>query len=235
MAPYPWNPPLRRSTSISRALEPMDTWYYLRWIIVLLVAAAVGHAVETVEDAAIIARRLVDYSKNSIGTMATVYPTDDSRLPDQPFSLQEYYASCHNNGSLTLLFLPISRHSQNVIGSPGHAASISMTSEVPAARRARVSLMGNITVFKDGNNIPDVESVRRCYLEKHPDAKWWLPDHEDGAHISYWARFDPHSIYFVGGFGGRHYIGYIPLSLYQAASDVIEKDLRKLDNALIEQ
>ncbi|KAF8070654.1 pyridoxamine 5'-phosphate oxidase-domain-containing protein [Lyophyllum atratum] len=213
---------------------------YLRRRTSLLVLAAAeavtrGLAIETVEEAAIIARRLVDYSKNSIGTMATIYPPYDSRLPDHPFSLQEYYASCHTNGSLALLFLPISRHGQNIIAAPDHSASISVTSEVPAARSARVSLMGNVTIFKDANTTPDLESLRLCYLEKHPDARRWLPDDDDGAHISYWARFDPHSIYFVGGFGGRHYIGYIPLSLYQAASAVIENDTWEIGNGLFEQ
>jgi len=184
---------------------------YSLTICVLIIAAI---AYETVEDAAVIARKLVDHSMNSIGTMATIFPPDDPSLPDQPFSMQEYYASCHNNGSLTLLFLPISRHSQNILHSPTRSASISITSDNPAARKPRVSLMGNVTVFKD-NNMPGIDSIRRCYLEKHPDAKWWLPGDKNGAHISYWARFDPHSVYFVGGFGGAHYIGYIPLSLYR--------------------
>ncbi|TFY80483.1 hypothetical protein EWM64_g3527, partial [Hericium alpestre] len=33
---------------------------------------------------------------------------------------------------------------------------------------------------------------------------------------AYWARFDPQSVYFVGGFGDEHFIGYIPLDVYQA-------------------
>ncbi|GLB37637.1 putative pyridoxamine 5'-phosphate oxidase [Lyophyllum shimeji] len=208
---------------------------HLRWILAVLVAAICGLARETVEDAAIIARRLLDRSKNSVGTMATIYPANDPMLPGHPFSLQEYYASCHKNGSLTLLFFPISRHSQNIVGTPGHAASISVTSEIPAADSARVSLIGNVTVFAEGASVPNVAELRRCYLERHPDAKWWIPDDKGGAHMAYWARFDPHSIYFVGGFGGRHYIGYIPLSLYQAASEVIDDDPRTVENVLLEQ
>jgi len=34
---------------------------------------------------------------------------------------------------------------------------------------------------------------------------------------AFWARFDPHSIYYVGGFGSEHYIGYIPIDLYTEA------------------
>ncbi|TFK44415.1 pyridoxamine 5'-phosphate oxidase-domain-containing protein [Crucibulum laeve] len=177
-------------------------------------------AYETVEEAAVIARSLVDHSADFIGTMATTFPSNSPILPGQPFSLQEYYASCHHNGSLTLLFLPISRHSRNILASPGRSASISITSEIPAASRARLALIGNVTIFEDLKGVPDVDSLQRCYLERHPDAKRWLPDDEDAAHISYWARFDPHSIYFVGGFGGEHYIGFIPLPMYQAVGDI---------------
>ncbi|RDB25185.1 hypothetical protein Hypma_007689 [Hypsizygus marmoreus] len=210
---------------------------YILLSLVVWICAVIGMAAETVKDAASIARKLVDYSKDSIGIMATVYPLDDPRLPDQPFAMQEYYASCHKNGSLTLLFLPISRHSRNILGNPGRSASISITSELPAARQPRVSLMGNVTVFKGMNAIPDVDVIRQCYLEKHPDAKWWLPDDENGAHVSYWARFDPHSVYFVGGFGGIHYIGYIPLNLYQRASPATEggSGFPETDNVLVEQ
>lgn len=69
------------------------------------------------------------------------------------------------------------------MGTPERSASISIASEYPAARRARVSLMGNIAIFKNSSSVPDAEALRRCYLKKHPDAKWWLPDDEDGAHI----------------------------------------------------
>ncbi|TFK23656.1 hypothetical protein FA15DRAFT_670250 [Coprinopsis marcescibilis] len=172
---------------------------------------------ETVYDAARIARTLVDNSKLSIGNMATIFPDDGSELSSYPFSMQEYYASCHSNGSLTLIFLPISRHSKNIIHGRPHAASISVTATVPAASRPRVSLLGNVTVFTETSKVPDLATIKECYLAKHPDARWWLPDDEDAAHLAYWARFDPHAVYFVGGFGGLHYIGYIPLEVYQEA------------------
>jgi hypothetical protein len=100
------------------------------------------------------------------------------------FPLQEYYAPCHTNGSLTLLFLPISRHSHHIIHSSSHAASITIASERPRASRARVSLIGNVTVTE----LPDMDAdtadqLKACYLSKHPDAKWWLPGDENGAHI----------------------------------------------------
>ena len=71
--------------------------------------------------------------------------------------------------------MPISRHSQNILHSPTHAASISIASEHPAASRARVALIGNVTVFTDVNTTPERERIQACYLEKHRDARWWIP------------------------------------------------------------
>ncbi|KAK0485763.1 pyridoxamine 5'-phosphate oxidase-domain-containing protein [Armillaria novae-zelandiae] len=196
-------------------------------LLLLCTTGALATFHESVEDAARIARSLVDVSPLSVGTMATVFPPDDPLLPGYPFSLQEYYArgvltnntknSCLSNGSLTLLFLPISRHSRNILASPSHLVSISITSELPAAHKPRVSLLGNVTIFTDIEGVDNLKEIKKCYLEKHPDAKRWLPGDDDGAHLSYWARFDPESVYFVGGFGGRHYIGFIPMELYQNA------------------
>jgi hypothetical protein len=63
-----------------------------------------------------------------------------------------------------------------------------------------VALIGNVTVFPEGA-APDEDAIKACYLSRHPDARWWLPGDPDGAHLAYWARFDPESVYFVGGFG----------------------------------
>ena len=71
--------------------------------------------------------------------------------------------------------MPISRHSQNILRSPSHAASISIGSEKLAANRPRVALIGNVTVYTDVNTTPERERIQACYLEKHRDARWWIP------------------------------------------------------------
>lgn len=71
--------------------------------------------------------------------------------------------------------MPISRHSQNILKSPTHSAAISIWSEHPAASRARVALIGNVTIFEDVDNIPEREAIESCYIEKHPDARRWVP------------------------------------------------------------
>lgn len=123
--------------------------------------------------------------------------------------------SCHSNGSLTLILMPISRHSQNILRSPSHAASLTVWSTPPAASKARVSLVGNVTVLEASSVVAD-PGIKDCYLKRHPDAKWWLPEDPDAPHTvrglfsliplatvlslfsdasgtqASWARFDPH-------------------------------------------
>lgn len=71
--------------------------------------------------------------------------------------------------------MPISRHSQNVLHSPVHAASLTVASASPAASRPRVSLLGNVTVFPVLGDTPELAAIQACYLAQHPDARWWLP------------------------------------------------------------
>ena len=42
--------------------------------------------------------------------------------------------------------------------------------------------MGTVTIFA-GTSLPGEDSIRSCYLAKHPDARWWLPHDKDAAHV----------------------------------------------------
>ena len=91
-----------------------------------------------------------------------------------------YNPSCHSNGSLTLILMPISRHTQNINKSPSHLASLTVWTSPPAASKARVSVTGNITFITSAQ--AEASGVRDCYLERHRDARWWLPDVPDAPH-----------------------------------------------------
>ena len=119
--------------------------------------------------------------------------------------------SCHHNGSLTLLFLPISRHSQNILGSVNHSASLSVASPDPAAWKPRVSLIGSVTVFRDVANTPDEDEVAGCYLKRHPDAVHWLPRDKHQPHIVspvFRQFFSPPSLTVVN-VADRHTLGIL--------------------------
>ncbi|EJD52579.1 hypothetical protein AURDEDRAFT_181152 [Auricularia subglabra TFB-10046 SS5] len=176
-------------------------------------AAAIAR--ETVEDAARLARELV--ASTGIGTLATVFADDHPTLGGQSLALMEYYsASCYQNGSLALVFLPISQNSRNILKSPTKAATVTVSSTPAAAANARVALVGSVTVTQSLDRTTS-EALEKCYTQAHPDSAAWLPGKPDAPHRAYWARFDPHSVYYVGGFGDVHYIGYIPLDLYAAS------------------
>ena len=85
--------------------------------------------------------------------------------------------------------MPISRHSKNILQSSTRSASISISSEHPAARKARVALIGNVTVFENLGDTPEREAIESCYLETHPDAKWWIPGPRE-PHIVRYQLFD---------------------------------------------
>ncbi|KAL6900236.1 pyridoxamine 5'-phosphate oxidase domain-containing protein [Trichoderma evansii] len=89
------------------------------------------------------------------------------------------------------------------------SSSSSLPDTVPysAANLPRFSLIGYLEPIK-----PDLkESLRLayCYTSKHPDAKYWLPGNK--IHTSEWARLVVTKVYFIGGFGDRAYIGWIPI------------------------
>ena len=51
-------------------------------------------------------------------------------------------------------------------------------------------------------------NVEACFIDRHPDAKAWLPGNQ--IHESWWGRLVVREIYWIGGFGDRAYIGWIP-------------------------
>ncbi|PTB45025.1 uncharacterized protein TrAFT101_000495 [Trichoderma asperellum] len=93
--------------------------------------------------------------------------------------------------------------------SSSSSSSSSPPDTVPysAANLPRFSLIGYLEPIN-----PDLkESLRLayCYTSKHPDAKYWLPGNK--IHTSEWARLVVTQVYWIGGFGDRAYIGWIPI------------------------
>jgi len=73
----------------------------------------------------------------------------------------------------------------------------------------RVTLMGSLRRVPD----EDRANARNKYVAKHPMADMWA----DFADFAFYF-FEPRDVYWVGGFGGSHYIGWIPPSDYLQAS-----------------
>jgi hypothetical protein len=80
-----------------------------------------------------------------------------------------------------------------------------------AANLPRFSLIGHLERIEGGDDREgDVGSkLASCYVKTHPDAKYWLPGNR--IHVAHFVRLVVEQIYWVGGFGDRAFIGWIPV------------------------
>lgn len=77
-----------------------------------------------------------------------------------------------------------------------------------AANLPRFSLLGYLEDVHL-SSAADAQALQSCFLGYHPDAKYWLPGNR--IHESGWVRLVVTQVYWVGGFGDRAYIGWIPV------------------------
>jgi len=91
------------------------------------------------------------------------------------------------------------------------------TAPYSAANLPRFSLIGYIDRV-DNDAVPHLEhdALAECFVAKHPDARYWLPG--NSIHRSEWVKLVVTHVYWVGGFGDRAYIGWLPLELYNSVS-----------------
>lgn len=82
-----------------------------------------------------------------------------------------------------------------------------------AANLPRFSLLGYLEPIEGGDDRSDKRGVgariASCYVRSHPDARYWLPGNR--VHESHFVRLVVRQVYWVGGFGDRAYIGWIPV------------------------
>ncbi|KAI0975687.1 pyridoxamine 5'-phosphate oxidase-domain-containing protein [Xylaria arbuscula] len=79
-----------------------------------------------------------------------------------------------------------------------------------AANLPRFSLLGYIEKVDDASTA----ALTECFVNKHPDAKYWLPGSR--VHKSEFVRLVVQQIYWVGGFGDRAFIGWIPVDEWKS-------------------
>ncbi|KAM0800142.1 pyridoxamine 5'-phosphate oxidase-domain-containing protein [Usnea florida] len=187
------------------------------------------YRIPTIHESAVLARRILNLS--SIATLSTVFPSASSTEHDfstlqqppsdlggAPVGLMDYYASCSPQSyNPTILAISIATTFRNTHA--GSNVTLSLRWHPPAtappsddiytyspANMPRFSLVGYI------EPIPTSEilsyDVKACFLDRHPDAKAWLPGNK--IHQSWWGRLVVREVYWIGGFGDRAYIGWIP-------------------------
>ncbi|KAI9721303.1 MAG: hypothetical protein M1812_002465 [Candelaria pacifica] len=193
--------------------------------------------IPTIHESAIQARRVLHLE--SIGTLSTVFPTADGIHPQEnrpsglggaPIGttetrmyldlelicsytgLMDYYADCEpDTGNPTILAISIATSFKNVAA--GSNITLSLRWHPPgdryysAANLPRFSLMGYLEAMSQD----DVEkhNVAGCFTRYHHDARAWLPGNQ--IHESHFVRLVVREVYWIGGFGDRAFIGWIPV------------------------
>ncbi|KAK4453564.1 pyridoxamine 5'-phosphate oxidase-domain-containing protein [Podospora aff. communis PSN243] len=75
-----------------------------------------------------------------------------------------------------------------------------------AAALPRFSLLGYVERIEGGD---ESKELAKCFVKSHPDARYWLPGNR--IHESHFVRLVVKEVYWIGGFGDRAYIGWIPI------------------------
>jgi hypothetical protein len=83
-----------------------------------------------------------------------------------------------------------------------------------AANLPRFSLFG----YTEDIHPNATENIRllACFVSHHPDSKYWTPGNR--IHESRWARLVVTHVYWIGGFGDRAYIGWIPIEEWNSVT-----------------
>lgn len=187
---------------------------------------SVDYRIPTIHESTIQARRILRLE--DIGTLSTNFPSSSSsvdvspleRRPDTvaglPFGSMDYFADCEpTTGNPTILQLDIGTSFKNAHA--GSNTTLSVRWHPPGWRRysavaqPRFSLVG----YLEEMTADEVENgdIERCYSQYHPDAVAWLPG--NAIHTSRWVRLVVTEVYWIGGFGDRAYIGWIPISMWR--------------------
>lgn len=155
-----------------------------------------------------------------------------------PIGLPEYLADCEgDSGNPTLLAITIATSFRNARA--GSNVSLALQWEPPYAPAQRLSVLEGLqsalglrpSSGHAGAGAPSAAALPRysllgylepipgqkaptsdlasCFVKTHPDARWWLPG--SPVHKSEWLRLVVTNVYWIGGFGDRAYIGWIPV------------------------
>lgn len=183
-----------------------------------------GFDIPSIHESAIQARRVLHLS--SIGTLSTVFPNDSHAMRGQPsgmagspIGLMDYIADCEpSTGNPTILAIGIATAFKNVAAGSNISLSLRWHPEDgkwhSAANSPRFSLIGHL------EDIPDhdvtKEGIRTCFVTTHPDSAAWQPGNR--IHESHYVRLVVEEVYWIGGFGDRAYIGWIPVEQWQSVT-----------------
>ena len=195
-----------------------------------------GFKIPTPHESAIMARRMLRLE--SLCTLSTTFPNTSSEasilesrpadVAGLPLGLPEYFADCEPaTGNPTILAVTIASTFKNVAAGSNVTLSIRWhppTDKYPwphtPVALPRFALTGYLEALSEeeiGKGGCGGEGVERCFRRYHPDSVIWMPGNR--IHESHWVRFVVREVYWIGGFGDRAYIGWIPLDMWQSITE----------------
>lgn len=174
----------------------------------------------SVESGAQVARTLVH--RESLANINTV---DRHGVP---VSSMEYYVDCDGSGDPYWLVVNIGSPFQNIknglsllwsIRVGDHPAQENVDVKYPGGIERSPAGQPRLNLFGELVNITGTKALEACFLQRHPDSKWWLPslDPDHTPHLTHWVQLKVDRAYLVGGFGDRAYIGEIDDETYHRA------------------
>ncbi|KAI4128333.1 MAG: hypothetical protein LQ338_002778 [Usnochroma carphineum] len=189
--------------------------------------------IPTVHESAVQARRILNLS--SLATLSTVFPKHQHPAPLEnrpqdlngaPIGLIDYYASCDPTPhEPTILAISIATSFKNARA--GSNVTLSLRYHPPIdhppgediytyspANLPRFSLVGHIEPVATSE--VQRHKMDACFFDRHPDAVAWRPG--NAIHESWWARLVVEQVYWIGGFGDRAYIGWIPVEEWRSVT-----------------
>lgn len=201
-----------------------------------------GFKIPTSYESAVQARRILHLTP--LGTLSTVFPyphsNDASSLEQRPsglggapIGLMDYIADCESTGNPTILAINIATSFKNVAAGSNISLSLQWTppyapksriesTKYSAANLPRFSLLGYLEKIPEAE--VEAQELGKCFTDVHPDSRYWLPGNK--IHTSEWVRLVVQDVYWIGGFGDRAYIGWIPVEEWRNVTTEEWQDVR---------
>ncbi len=182
------------------------------------------YKIPTVHESAVQARRILRLE--DIGTLSTVFPSSHATMERRPsdvdgapIGLMDYFADCEpDTGNPTILAITIATSFKNVNAGSNITLSLRWHPKDnkwrSPASQPRFSLVGHLEDISA--DVIEEAGIAACFIGYHKDAAWWQPGNR--IHESKWVRLVVEEIYWIGGFGDRAYIGWIPLEEWQSVT-----------------
>jgi hypothetical protein len=178
----------------------------------------------TEQEAALAARQLL--RREDVGTLITLdhsgtknpgghippHSQGEKELEGFPFGIVEYYVDLKGERGNPVIFISKLQKSFVNFKFDNRVALTIRTNfdKGTVMTNARVTLQGSLVPLSEDK----IEEAQNAFVEAHHDAKWWIhfKDFE-------FYQLKVQRVYWVGGFGGSHYIGYVNPEWYSSVSE----------------